>query len=174
MLFLAFFTCLWFWSNAVFLYYAFSNPTKKFLFPIALPKKGQSRIWQLFSCSWIAKFMVCILTLLERKSKIRKCNALFSLTESKFLPKESSFKLNWHKFDYLRINQCDWQTFSISANFISNGMNLFGNLRRKTPTTSASSGILATSPTSSSSPSSTTSGAYWYVNRVKINFTFKL
>jgi hypothetical protein len=49
------------------------------------------------------------------------------------------------------------------ANFISNGMNLFGQLRRKTPTTSTSSGELksASSPTTSSSENSMSSGAYW-------------
>ena len=42
-------------------------------------------------------------------------------------------------------------------------MNLFGQLRRKTPTTSTSSGELksASSPTTSSSENSMSSGAYW-------------
>ena len=64
-------------------------------------------------------------------------------------------------------------TYLFAANFISNGMNLFGQLRRKTPTTSTSSGVIsASSPTSSSSPpSSMSSGAYWECQSQALNST---
>ena len=80
------------------------------------------------------------------------------ICENVFFPREIELmKLSIHFPDLYSY------AYLFAANFISNGMNLFGQLRRKTPTTSTSSGELksASSPTTSSSENSMSSGAYW-------------